>query len=912
MGQPRRFLKRAGMLLLCALVMLGAMTPALAREAPTLRVAFYPLDGFFEYDAQGKETGYGVEVLRKITQYTGIRFTYVPADSWESTKAMLLNGEADIRMPGTISATPSTTLGYTQHGVIDTYYAVLTLKSRTDLIYEDFETFHTLRFGISKNLYDVTPVKDHLDDISVARENLVFYAEYNDCKAALDAGEVDAVISNIMDLDDTMKPLARFTTRSNYISMTLGNPDLDTLNDALSRIKLEEPTFLSNLYGKWFPERVSLPLTKKESAYLATMDSLCFSFQDGQGYLSHRDAQGDWVGFYPAVARVLCEKLGIAYRQIDLERETPDGIVIFPDFYYDYTWAQERDMDMTQPYRTVNYYELSRRGGKTAPEACRVAAVENFRVTQDYIADGYGAAQMVWCKNYAECIEAVYSGKADLTYVNSYAAEYYLTLYRYSGLSATLTEYSHQACFGVWNDETGLLASALGKVLSTLTGDDLEALMVETTALKPEQNLFMEWIYENPARSALAAGTVTALFVVLIALAVFVKKTRGQNLALRQATDAKQEFLSRMSHDMRTPMNAIIGFSAFGEESHTLGEATDYHRKIREAGQYLLQLINDTLDLNKMETGLFELHPEPYSSDDFIETLSNIFIPKAREKGVAFRIENELANPRVLLFDKIRLQQIFVNLINNAIKFTPPGGRVTFAIDARVEQENRATAVFTVTDDGVGMTEAFQREKLYKPFVQERRLESAESGTGLGLSIVKELVSAMGGTICCKSAPEQGTTFTVILQSEVAELDPQSNSLPRTEQIDLTGKRILLCEDHPLNREIAGKLLAKTGAVTENAEDGRQGLERFQSSPPRYFDAILMDIRMPVMDGLEASRAIRGLDRADAKSIPIIAMTANAYREDVEKSIKAGMNAHLAKPIDPHLLYRTLAEFFVN
>ena len=256
------------------------------------------------------------------------------------------------------------------------------------------------------------------------------------------------------------------------------------------------------------------------------------------------------------------------------------------------------------------------------------------------------------------------------------------------------------------------------------------------------------------------------------------------------------------------------------------------------------------------------------------------------------------------MFDKLRLQQIFINLINNAIKFTPPGGHVTLRIDAQPGRDREITVLFSVTDDGIGMAEEFLREKLYEPFVQEHRVESTESGTGLGLSIVKELVTAMGGSITCDSAPGKGTTFQVALKTERADA-PAPQEPPRG-QAELSGARVLLCEDHPLNREIAGRLLQAVRISVVTAENGKIGAELFEKSEIGYFSAVLMDIRMPVMDGLEATRAIRAMERADAGTVPIIAMTANAFDEDVQTALAAGMNAHLAKPIQPQKLFQTL------
>lgn len=271
---------------------------------------------------------------------------------------MLLKDEADIRMPGTIPVTPSTTLGYTQHSIIDTYYAIMTLKDREDLYYEDYDTFGTIKVGVSRSLYESADLEDTLAKVNITQDQLIFYDGYNACREALDNGEVDALISNIMDLDDEMKQLDKFDTVSNYISMRIGDRNLLAINNAISQISQGEPTFLSELYKKWFPERAAVPLTKEEIEYLRGIDSLTFAFRDGQGYLSRKNEDGMYVGVFPMIAQRLCDELGVDCIQTS-DAASTDESVIHPDFYYDYNWAQEQEVSITQSYMSVSYYELA-------------------------------------------------------------------------------------------------------------------------------------------------------------------------------------------------------------------------------------------------------------------------------------------------------------------------------------------------------------------------------------------------------------------------------------------------------------------------------------------------------------------------------------------------------------------------
>ena len=390
-----------------------------------------------------------------------------------------------------------------------------------------------------------------------------------------------------------------------------------------------------------------------------------------------------------------------------------------------------------------------------------------------------------------------------------------------------------------------------------------------------------------------------------------VKKEQAKQEALEQAVNAKSEFLSRMSHDMRTPMNAIIGLSTLAMDTTHSPETADYLEKINMSGKYLLGLINDTLDMSRIESGKLVLHQEPYPGREFAQMLRNLLEPKAEEKGVAFTVDPAFDSAPTLMVDKLRFAQIFVNQANNAIKFTPKGGRVAITLEYFHDENGVQSFSIAVSDTGIGISEEFQG-RMYESFEQEQRAQTGdELGTGLGLSIVKRLVDLMAGEITCVSAVGEGTTFHVTFSARFMKkqsAETRDQEAPADLSL-LSGKRILLAEDHPLNVQVAVKLLQKQGCIVSVADNGEAAVRIFRDSPSDYYDAVLMDIRMPVMDGLAATRAIRSLSRRDAHTVPIIAMTANAYEEDAEKSRQAGMNAHLSKPIEPKVLFETLYRF---
>ena len=379
------------------------------------------------------------------------------------------------------------------------------------------------------------------------------------------------------------------------------------------------------------------------------------------------------------------------------------------------------------------------------------------------------------------------------------------------------------------------------------------------------------------------------------------------------ANDAKTDFLSRMSHDIRTPLNGIIGLTYLTREIPDLPDAARTNlNKIDISSKFLLSLVNDILDMSKAESGRIELHPEPYPVEEFNSYLDAVIRPLCAEKNQKFILEEQVTSDLVPLADKSRINQVLFNLLSNAVKYTPEGGTITYRITGRAAGEGRVTIDHEIKDTGIGMSDKFQA-MMFDPFAQENRDDSStHRGSGLGLAIVKKLVDLMGGTIEVHSTIGKGTTILLHLcfavvsgESLAAEHAERRN---REDLSDLAGMHILLCEDQVLNQDIMRAILEKKRILVDVAEDGAQGISRFCHSMPGFYNAILMDVRMPVMDGYEATKRIRVLDRSDAQTVPIIVMTADAFSDAVQKCLDVGMNAHISKPVDPELLFRTLQQ----
>ena len=438
-------------------------------------------------------------------------------------------------------------------------------------------------------------------------------------------------------------------------------------------------------------------------------------------------------------------------------------------------------------------------------------------------------------------------------------------------------------------------------------------------SMVPEDYLYQP-VYTSLSDTVLLLAAVMICFGIMMVIyykagrrgAVIEEMNRQLSIAKNEAEQANQtktDFLSRMSHDIRTPMNGIIGMLSLAKENDNPSDTVHCLDKMQISCDYLLNLINDILDMNKVESGKIVLHPEAYSKNDFLMYMDSVIQPMCEQKNITLHVETtENLNGKIPYVDKLRINQIFFNLVSNAVKFTPENGTVTIRLECIPSIPGKVILKASITDTGIGMSEEFQQH-MFESFTQEEQtLLPQRQGSGLGLAIVKSMLNLMGGTITVKSRLNEGTTFTVQGEIPVVDAQPEQEEEQKGTDTDdmLAGKNILLVEDHPLNQEIARRLLEKKGMNVTLAENGQIAVNLFQTKGYHCFDAVLMDVRMPVMDGITATIRIREIEKDSSKRTPIIAMTANAFDEDCRQVQEAGMDAHISKPVDPKVLYECL------
>lgn len=390
------------------------------------------------------------------------------------------------------------------------------------------------------------------------------------------------------------------------------------------------------------------------------------------------------------------------------------------------------------------------------------------------------------------------------------------------------------------------------------------------------------------------------------------RKLSQDLLAAENASREKSEFLSKMSHEIRTPMNGIIGMTKIAKMSlENREKLSDSLNKLDMSSQFLLALINDILDMARIESGKVELYEKEFNPLQMLDNIEIMFLQKAADKKIDFRVIKEGMTDQPVLGDELRIMQIIINIVSNAIKFTPVGGKVTLFVRQTPATDSHVKLEFVISDNGVGMSDEFM-QRMFEPFEQEKQTVMQYGGTGLGLAICQNLLKMMHGHMSVKSVLGHGSTFTVSLNlKQMEHKHPDSLSISKktfeNKPFDMKGRRILVAEDNEINAEIVIAMLEPTGAILEHVWNGREAVDKFTTSPDGFYSLILMDVHMPTMDGLLATRTIRGFDRADAKMIPIIALTANAFRSDMETALESGMNDYLSKPIDPDRLIRVVA-----
>lgn len=746
-------------------------------------------------------------------------------------------------------------------------------------------------------------------------------------------GEIDLLLSGIIHNHDSLRVIVTYNSQPYYIVTNPGNKEvLDGLNMALERILDANPNFAAERYAANFPARlVNVQFSDRDLEYVKKRKTITVAVPENwYPFYCKETSQKNHVGIMVDVLDKIKDFTGLDFSYV-YAKNYSDAVHlvqrgkadILGFFLGDENDAAQLGLALSASYVSANNIIVRNKACSYPAPGLVGALVESQRFPS-----GISAEKIRSYPGIKEALAAVNSGEADFIYGLSSKMEQDISRYHFTNLApVTLVNDQSAISFALPTPVDPDLLTVLNKAINNLSESErtvirnrnLESIGVNEFSLT-------DFIYANPLQFMfIVMFVLSVLFTaLLLAIGARMKATVIQgNLKRAEAANlAKSEFLSRMSHEIRTLMNGIVGMSTIAMQNiDNTDKIKDCLEKVIMSSKHLLALINDVLDMSKIESGKVELRHESFNFRAFLQDFENLYGEQAKSKGISY--ETILASDLEvqIIGDSLRLNQVLSNLLSNALKFTPAKGMIKLRVSKTSEDQENVYLRFEVIDTGCGIAEE-NYDKIFESFEQENvDVTYKYGGTGLGLSIVKRFTGLMGGGIHVTSVQGSGSTFTVDLPfGKIKESGKPTrfsdingrNDLAKdcyAVDYDFKGKRILLVEDNELNREIAEELIGVTGASVESAEDGVQAVEMFKESAEGYYDLILMDVQMPHMDGYEATRCIRALGRSDAQKVPIFAMTANAFAEDVQKSREAGMNAHISKPLNIRAVYKQMNRY---
>lgn len=924
---------------LLVFIMLAFNLSVLARtsEKRVLRVAFPQVDGMSWTAEDGTHHGMLVDYLNEIAKYTGWEYEYIdtkgPAmlNEFVEGKYELMGGNYYIPALEKYYAYPNYNMGYSR--------SLLLARSDDRSIHSyDLESMNGKTIGVYENAREnIRRLKEFLA-INGLYCNIRYYKQEDmvgkiGLYPYLAKGEIDLLLNNVAHISDSVRVVVAYDSQPYYIVTNPGNKEvLDGLNMALERILDANPNFAAERYAVNFPDRlVNIQLSDRDLEYVNERKTITVAVPENWYPLYCKETPlKNHTGIMADVLDEIKSFTGLRFSYVyaknyaDAIRLIQQGDADILGFFLgDENDAAQLGLALSASYVSANNIIVRNKACSYPAPGLVGALVESQRFPS-----GISAEKIRSYPGIKEALAAVNSGEADFIYGLSSKMEQDISRYHSTNLApVTLVNDQSAISFALPTPVDPDLLTVLNKAINNLSESErtvirnrnLESIGVNEFSLT-------DFIYANPLQFMfIVMFVLSVLFTaLLLAIGARMKATVIQgNLKRAEAANlAKSEFLSRMSHEIRTPMNGIVGMSTIAMQNiDNTDKIKDCLEKVIMSSKHLLALINDVLDMSKIESGKVELRHESFNFRAFLQDFENLYGEQAKSKGISY--ETILASDLEvqIIGDSLRLNQVLSNLLSNALKFTPAKGMIKLRVSKTGEDQENVYLRFEVIDTGCGIAEE-NYDKIFESFEQENvDVTYKYGGTGLGLSIVKRFTGLMGGGIHVTSVQGSGSTFTVDLPfGKIKESGKPTrfsdingrNDLAKdcyAVDYDFKGKRILLVEDNELNREIAEELIGVTGASVESAEDGVQAVEMFKESAEGYYDLILMDVQMPHMDGYEATRCIRALGRSDAQKVPIFAMTANAFAEDVQKSREAGMNAHISKPLDIRAVYKQMNRY---
>ena len=890
----------------------GKTTQAMKEENKTVRVGYFPYANFQEGGYGEHKQGAGYEYLQKISYITGWKYEYVYG-SFKECLDMLADGEIDLL--GSVSYTPerAESIDYSTYAEGTERYWIYTREEHANLADGDLKQMNGCRIGATDGSYQKELLEKWLDSNQIQAE-VVICKGYDEMIEKLDADELDALVVPALSVNSDFIAIANIGASDCYFGVSKSRPDLlKELNSAMEEINNTETDYSSKLYARYEGKAViNYALNKEEKQWLdAHENTICVGYlKDNLPFCGEEN--GKLTGILGTVLDTVQEKYKITIKAVpcstgeQMNEALQSGEIDIAGPIIQDLYTQEQ----FQVILTDEIFDITPvviyKGNEYRSSLSTIAATDTSLYSELMVSFLFPDAEIKQYDTQEECLEAVANGKAGATVIPSSK----INLLNESPMTKSLSfaEMAKRQELALFTKRENRRAATIINKAIEQSSNVLNGVVLAQNSVSEKkmtlQDVFAEY-------GGLAVGVSFVIVFVLLLLVYSLSVSRKKQMeALKEAQDAnaaniaKTTFLNHMSHDIRTPMNAIVGFTDIAMKRKPDKEVENCLKKIRQSSEYLMTLINDVLDISRIESGKLEYKPVPADLRDIINTVSSIARGYMENRDLNFCVSREELKTPYVMADELRIREVLLNIISNAVKFTKDGGTISFvAENCPGNDEHHVIVRYRISDTGIGMSEEFQ-SRIFDEFTQENDgARTSYKGTGLGMAIAKKYVDLMGGKIEVSSRQGIGSTFTVEIPLRIAEQVLTEKEEKLRKEMDLHGLHVLLAEDNDLNAEIAVSLLEEQGMIVTRAADGKSALLQFCNTAPGTFDLILMDVMMPEMNGYETTKAIRNLsDRPDGKEIPIVAMTANAFAEDVQAALDAGMDDHVAKPMDMDIL----------